>query len=216
MHIEKLEKFDISTYCLEKGFKSIVKVGSNDGVRCDTFHAFMKNTPDLRGLFVEPLSQFLERAKENYKGYKNITYKNIAIAEEKGELPFYRLDDKVKEYDPKVPSYYSLISSFKIEHIYKHFGDKYNDFIVVDKVPTDTLMNVLIETGFCDTEILQIDTEGYDYYVLRQLDFKKTKPKLIFFEWNHLPMPERVAAVEFLSPFYEVFSLGPDYVCFLK
>ena len=35
-------------------------------------------------------------------------------------------------------------------------------------------------------DLLQIDTEGFDYEIIKMIDFKKIKPKLICFEHLHL------------------------------
>lgn len=213
---EIINNFNTSTYCLEQGYKSMIKIGANDGVTDEKFLAFMTITKDLKAVFVEPLGYMLERAKEKYKSHKNIVYKNVAIAEEKGELPFYYLGPKLYEAHPDAPKFCAMLGSFNPTHIWSELRGRYSDFIVIEKVPTDTLMAVIEEVDLFDVDILQIDTEGFDYKILRQLDLEKCRPKLIFFEYKHLSPQEKVQALELLSPLYRISALEQDYVCFLK
>ena len=43
-------------------------------------------------------------------------------------------------------------------------------------------------------DVLQIDTEGYDYQVLRHFDFASSRPQVVMFEHRHLSQDDRDAA----------------------
>jgi hypothetical protein len=47
-------------------------------------------------------------------------------------------------------------------------------------------------------ELLMIDTEGYDYEILKSINLKKYTPRVISFEHVHLSFNEREAAIKLL------------------
>ena len=48
-------------------------------------------------------------------------------------------------------------------------------------------------------DLLLIDTEGWDWRILRQFDLARLQPKLILYEHQHLLSRERSDAHEFLA-----------------
>jgi hypothetical protein len=71
---------------------------------------------------------------------------------------------------------------------------KYNDvpkeegrqYMAEISVPVMSLHDVISESGLKRITIVQIDAEGYDWNILRQLDIGEFKPALINFECIHL------------------------------
>ena len=61
-----------------------------------------------------------------------------------------------------------------------------------------------------------IDTEGYDYKILSQLDLIKYNPICILFEYKHLQDSEKDKVVEFLKEKYFIFIFDGDALCILK
>jgi len=74
----------------------------------------------------------------------------------------------------------SPLNTLNLSHAKKIFSNKYKK----KRIKTKTLTNILDKTKFKGKEIdfLNIDTEGNDLEVLKSLDFKKYKPKLICVE----------------------------------
>ena len=58
---------------------------------------------------------------------------------------------------------------------------------------------------------MHIDVEGYDYHVLRQIDFSRFSPKLIQYEHQHLSDDELAASTALLSSRgYRCVNFGLD------
>ena len=60
--------------------------------------------------------------------------------------------------------------------------------------------------------ILQIDTEGYDYEILKTVPFEHMQPAVVYFEHLHLSKEDNQEAVRLLKIHgYHVFQFGGDY-----
>jgi FkbM family methyltransferase len=213
--MEHLKHFDTSNYCATNNYKSIVKIGANDGVNGDNFYNFISNNLNIRGLFVEPVPFFFNILKEKFSNFNNIIFKNIAISDNSGEQTFYYLDPTVYLEHKNAPVWLMQLGSFDSNHIKKHCGDKYNKYIVKVSVKTETLMSLLKENNMLNFDILHIDTEGYDWKILKQLDLSICAPKLICFEHKHIAQQDLDEAYNFLKYKYNVKKHAADCVCFL-
>jgi hypothetical protein len=67
------------------------------------------------------------------------------------------------------------------------------------------LQALLDRNGVKTVDLLNIDTEGFDYNVLSQVDFDRYKPLVILYEHKHLPVDEKNRAYELLT--------GRGYTC---
>jgi len=72
-------------------------------------------------------------------------------------------------------------------------------YIACENVPCDTLRNILAVHDVVRVDLLHIDTEGYDYRVLRQFDFDSFRPRVVLYEHMHLPKTERKNATNLLE-----------------
>jgi hypothetical protein len=57
---------------------------------------------------------------------------------------------------------------------------------------------LLAETGLRHVDLLQIDVEGWDYEILKMVDFTRMKPAIINYEHAHLNPDDWDAAVGLL------------------
>ncbi|MEL6355387.1 MAG: hypothetical protein AAFQ37_00490, partial [Bacteroidota bacterium] len=55
-----------------------------------------------------------------------------------------------------------------------------------------------------------IDTEGYDWKVLQQLELDRYQPCFILYEHKHLAVADYTATLQFLQPEYTTFTVGID------
>jgi hypothetical protein len=68
-----------------------------------------------------------------------------------------------------------------------------------------TLTSLLGELAIEQVDILQIDTEGYDYRVLQLFDFARFRPAIVHYEHQHLNAEDQVAAEALLRGYgYEI------------
>ena len=81
-------------------------------------------------------------------------------------------------------------------------------------IPTVSLPSLLEHHEVSQIDVLHIDREGYDWKILRQLNLKKFRPKLILLEYKHLQEAERLEAMAFFKPTYRITDLdvSGDYL----
>jgi hypothetical protein len=60
------------------------------------------------------------------------------------------------------------------------------------------MKSLLRETGGKAVDLLLIDTEGFDFNILKMIDFSALKPPVIAYEHAHLAKSDMVAATDLL------------------
>lgn len=182
LRIFPITKFKLATeaFIREKKCIKFIQVGANDGVRFDDLY-FTVTSSKWKGLVIEPLPNMYERLVSNYQDHPNVIPLNIAIHPSSKTAPIYHVDNELL---CKYPDCVAGIASMNKEHLL-NAGIAVAD-ISAQIVQCKTIMEVLDEYDFYDVDLLQIDTEGFDFEVIKTIDFKKLKPRLIKFEWMNL------------------------------
>jgi FkbM family methyltransferase len=186
-----------------------VQVGSNDGLRGDPLHDLIKSNSQWFGVFIEPVEYVFKRLIKNYGNESRFRFEQIAIGDEAGEHEFYYVSEKAVGVDG-LPDKCEQMGSFDRNHILKHSA-ALHPYIITQRIRCETLSSVLDRNRVERVDILHIDTEGYDYHVLRQIDFKRISPKLILYEHIHLKADELQAATDLLCLHgYRCVNFGRD------
>ncbi len=176
---------------------NFIQVGANDGGYGDPLRRYILKY-SWRGILVEPQPDVFAKLLENYAAIKNrLIFENIAIASGVSSIPMYKgagrqannLQDDVHaasvvSVNPKVTA--------------RQLGVRPVD-LVRFLVPCATLDEVIDKHGMSHIDILQIDTEGQDYNVLKTIDLVRSHPLIIQFEHGHLAPREINGAVTYLN-----------------
>ena len=191
----------------------VVQVGSNDGIG-DPVYKLLQQRPEWRAILVEPVPYVFDLLKKTYGDDPRIRFENVAI--NAGEpLPFYWVDAQAAVDLPHLPAHWNQLGSFMKDHITKHLLEL-KPYVRETMVTGLTLTGLLEKNGVGNFDFLHIDTEGYDWKILKQLDLKRWKPRVILFEHKHLSREEMAEARAFLRPFYQIVKLRSDTFCRLK
>jgi len=193
-----------------KKINQLIQIGANDGKRFDTINKFIKKySPHC--ILVEPIKEYFEQLKENYKFEKNIIFENLAISV-KNELNFlYKVkQSKIEKYDDHIKG----ISSFDINHLKKHGVKSYD--IEKEKIENISISNLINKYGN-KVDLLLIDAEGYDVnIVLDMLEKSEVRP-IIIFEYIHAKYQKLRNLTEvFKNKKYYFFNLNENIICFPK
>ncbi|HOJ53107.1 MAG TPA: FkbM family methyltransferase [Phycisphaerae bacterium] len=177
-----------------------VQIGSNDGMVGDPLYELIMENKSWSGVFVEPVRYLFERLRRNYADADRFIFENVAIGATRGSQDFYYVGREAEaHFKDDLPPWYDQLGSFRREHIIKALGSRMEPFIVTEKINTVPLNDVLAKNGIDRIDLLHIDTEGYDYQVLAQLDFSKYQPLVILFEHKHLSPDEKAKARALLA-----------------
>ncbi len=60
-------------------------------------------------------------------------------------------------------------------------------------VPCTTFSALCAKHAITQVDLIQIDTEGHDYEVIKLIDFARLKPRVVFYEHQHLSPADRIA-----------------------
>lgn len=156
-----------------------VQIGANDGVRFDPMFDFVrKNHKFVTGLLLEPVKEYFEELKLNYLRFTKIFPIQTAIHNSKKSMVMYT----VGSHSCVLNSEHVFgMSSFDKNHLLKS-GDVLESDIIEEEVSCCTISELLNEYNFVDINVLILDTEGYDFEILHELDLSQISPKVILFE----------------------------------
>lgn len=192
----------------------VVEVGANDGKTGDPLHHLIRSNRRSKALLIEPIPHLFERLQNTYSGSPHCVLANVAIASAPGTMPIYYIDPGARELFLDLPPYFEELASFDIGKITSVLGDRGASLLRERIVRTLPLRALLAENSITKVDLLQIDTEGYDYEVLKTFPFDSSLPVLVCFEHCHLSESDRAAAVSLMiSHGYSVEKWGKDFVC---
>jgi FkbM family methyltransferase len=190
-----------------------VQIGAYDGLKSDPIQASVRKR-HWRGILVEPQPDAFEKLKQNYRSIPNLIFVNAAIGASDGALPLYKLRD---EFAHLFHDDHRTLSSFDRRHVLKHLTKGVDTAGVLEtlEVPCLTLSSLFARYAVQTVDLLQIDAEGYDYEILKTVDFCKTKPRIIRFEHAHLDCNEKGECIKLLiSQNYRVVTGAYDMIAF--
>ena len=192
-----------------------VEIGSNDGDKYDHLSEIIRSG-SWRGIMIEPVPYVYQRLARNYEGTEGIILENVAIADRDARLPFYHLRQLDDDERGSVPDWYDAIGSFVLDTILSH-RDKIPDLerrVVSTEVPCVTFQTLCAKHGVDRVDLILIDTEGYDWQIIKNIDFSLHRPRLLVYEHFHLAPEERVRCRSYLEELgYELLSEGFDTFC---
>ena len=191
-----------------------VQVGSNDGVQGDPIHDLIVSRENWSGIFIEPIDFLFQRLRKNYGEAKRFVFENVAIGTEKGTKTFYYVSEKAKS-ELDLPYWHDQLGSFDRDHITRALGDQMSPYIVEADIECLPLQDVLDRNGVESIDLLHIDTEGFDYKVLSQVDLARYKPSVILFE-HHLLSDDEFFKARKLLRGYRLLQYGNDTMAIRK
>lgn len=173
-----------------------IQVGAFDGVTNDPLRPFIERYK-WRGILLEPQKQAFQKLVENYREHPQLTFLNAAVADKDGTTDLYSVRGK-----DGLPMWSDQIASLRKDHVLKHehgvpaYGiqEKIPDIqnlVQVDQVECFRLDTLFRTHNVARVDLLQIDAEGFDYQVIKTIDWDKIRPAIIHYEHMHLSQSEQ-------------------------
>tara|TARA_B100000073_G_C23690071_1_gene556079 strand:- start:100 stop:825 length:726 start_codon:yes stop_codon:yes gene_type:complete len=177
--------------------KYFIQVGAHDGQMHDPLRHFIINN-NWTGLLIEPQKEMYQKCIKNYRNKKNLTFVNVALHPTESTISLYKVSN---------PKDYSHTGWASIN--LKRFDNTiYKDNYLEEKVHSMHFMDVIKQNNFNDIDLLQIDTEGYDWDIIQMFDFDLFQPILIQYENCHLTNKHNTSSINYLKRL--------NYICFQK
>ena len=165
----------------------VVQIGANDGISHDPIRKYIEKWK-WRGVLVEPNPVVFQKLLLNYKHQTQLSFENSAISLKDGESMLYMANIPGQDTSGQ--------ASFDLGQIHSEHGLH----VAVDKIPVRTISaeHLLRRHGITEVSLLQVDTEGYDFEVLKLFDIARLRPTIIHFEHCHLKPSIRIECFNFL------------------
>jgi FkbM family methyltransferase len=182
---------------------SFVVIGAMDGVSFDEFHSHVRDY-QWSGLLVEPIPEQFRRLVANYTAIgcsPGNRYENSAIAGHDGAIQMLTIRQEAVDSGKVHECFGGMSAIYPPRNGLGSEGDRetvrrYGELI---EVPCITLQTLLERHRVETFDILCIDAEGWDFRILRQLDFSRWRPKLIRIEYINLSGEEKSAVTGLLD-----------------
>lgn len=176
---------------------------------------------------LEPITYQFKKLQLNYKNKKNIKLFNNALDYKSGKVKMYTINPETLKnvsnnnkllFANGISSFYKDRNSLGKEYwdgrgkVHEKIGLTFNsikDSIIETYVDAINIDELNLEK----IDILQSDTESFDYYILN-IVLKKYRPYVILFEWNNLPNNE-LNEIKILLKDYKTIFYQQDALCIL-
>jgi FkbM family methyltransferase len=186
-----------------------LQIGAHDGLTFDPIHEYVRHF-HWRGLLVEPQPAIFAQLQKNYAGEAQLLFENSAIAPQDGTLDLHVFENA------DAADHASMLASTR-RHYLQLNGDQIRGAVKKITVPALSLASLLAKHRVEKVNLLQIDTEGFDYEIIRMVDFTRIKPEIIHYENNFLNRRQRSECARLLdAQGYAMMNLGIDTVAYLQ
>jgi FkbM family methyltransferase len=164
----------------------IIQVGAFDGLLADPLKELLTKSY-VTAILLEPQPGPCRKLKERFTGNTRIKIVNAALSSMTGQDFMFTLD----------PSNGSATASLSFSHI-SNFGISKSSLkkIIVSTICVSDLLDM---SGWNGIDILQVDTEGFDWQVIKLFFDAKVYPSVVNFERIHLSQAQALESRDILS-----------------
>jgi FkbM family methyltransferase len=168
-----------------------LQIGANDGVQDDPL-VHWRADDRVSGVLVEPQPEPCDHLRSIANERTKVI--QAAVSAEPGEATLFR---------------FSPLQTGMNSTVYASFDRNYLERIATQRrLPPESIEGIRVPTIDCDSlrshlplselDLLLIDTEGFDYQVLKLFDLDKNRPVLVCYEDINLARRDRQAAIQLL------------------
>lgn len=177
---------------------TFIQVGSNDGFTGDPLYKFIRRD-EWKGVLIEPVDYLFAALQDNYRqlGNNKLHFENVAISDQPGQKEFYY----VANYTPDsgMPVWVNQHGSFNRAHLEQLKKDYPEVEIGAKTIICETVNNIVEKYNFSHLDLLHIDTEGFDYEIIKTIDFSRIRPQMVYYEHRHLNKADTLACQQLLE-----------------
>lgn len=170
---------------------SFIEVGANDGVRSDPVHEFVVGHR-WSGLCIEPMPDTYRSLEATYADNPRVATAMAAVSGTDGRVTMYVAET-------------STLATLTPER--NALGKSGGQLREVE-VESATFQTLMQRHEITSVDVLQIDTEGYDFEVLRTFDLHRYRPMVVNMEFYCLSLEERLACFSLLRHHGYAYRFG--------
>lgn len=195
----------LQSYCDQD--PNIVQIGGNDGILDDPIYPYVCKYK-LKLHVVEPIKKYYDELVINYKNYNNVITYNCAITTNTGKTSINYIDCTNSKWEwlkgcSSIYNTKNVLSGYMGKTLDIPITDDLKDYINDNTI--ETLVNTFSLKDFLKNNTIDLidvfitDTEGEDFNIFKQFDFKLYKPKLYYTEMYNWTNEEKGIAISSLT-----------------
>ena len=189
----------LRAYAASRRSLFFVQIGANNGSSNDPMSKCIR-AMRLKGIVVEPQAAVFSQLSESYADQPQLILERAAIAAADGKAKLYKVSAdfwRKHKFPDGVQTQISSLNRSQIKLCVELFGDSKlakmeNEYLETEDVPALTLSSLIAKHNVDKIELLQIDAEGFDYEILKMIDWAIIKPSIIQYETVNLPVEDRI------------------------
>jgi FkbM family methyltransferase len=173
---------------------SFIQIGANDGISNDPIRRYVLRCK-WSGLLVEPDPNLFRKLQNNYTDQPQLQFLNAAVGT--GDpMDFYSVDPSA----PGAPPWANNLGSFKKDVVLSHAEawPSIEKHLHTHRIPTVTTDQLFEHFGERSVDLLIMDVEGYEWEIIRQIDFRARDVGFIYYESKHLTRSVHEQVVDYL------------------
>ncbi|MBD3636883.1 MAG: FkbM family methyltransferase [Crocinitomicaceae bacterium] len=174
---------------------NVIQVGANDGITHDPIHKFIKRDK-WSGVLLEPQYYVFEKfLSKIYRKHPNITVLNAAMGYKNGTSSIYKIGFSTSRWATGLTTFdrKTLEKAFESGHVARKCAKEGIEIpsdtsihIVEEPVQIVSAEHLISEYNLDKIDLLMIDTEGFDFEIIKMIDINANEPGMIIFEHSHL------------------------------
>lgn len=216
----------IDLFSKENPGLKVVQIGANDGFNKDPVHKFIRRD-NWQGVLLEPQPDVYEKyLKKLHKNTRGIHTLNAALDYIDGSRTMYKLAVSDNRWAHGLSSFNrdvleKAIDSGRIANKLEEEGrpvpSRKEDYIQEVSVSCISSATLLKKYQIGRPDFLQIDTEGFDYEIIKIFNIPENKPRVIVYENHNLSAKVNQECEDFLrSEGYVVKEYSGDTLAMHK
>lgn len=205
---------------------TVVQIGANDGINNDPIHKFIKRD-NWHGVLLEPQKYVFEKyLKPLYRKTKSIVPLNAALDTNDGTKPIYKISISNSRWATGLTSFNKSVleEAIRSGYIEKQavkegcqLPANSEDIIAEESVECICTESLVKKYRLDKIDWLQIDTEGFDFEIIKMFNISVTRPAVIVYENLHFSQEHQDECINHLkSNGYECINFGPNTLAMRK
>lgn len=199
----------LSSYSKDIGSSfTVIQIGANDGITHDPIHKFIKRDK-WNGILLEPQKYVFDRFLSRiYRKHNNVTVLNAALGNDNGEASIYKIGFSNERWATGLTTFdrSTLEKAFESGHVKRKcekdgtvIPEDMSTHIVEERVTIISPVSLMEQYNVQRIDLLMIDTEGFDFEVIKMFDIAASRPGLIIFEHSHLSEADYQSCLSLLT-----------------
>ena len=175
---------------------TVIQIGANDGITHDPIHKFIKRDK-WKGVLLEPQKHVFPTLEKLYARDKEISTLNAALGDSDGKTKLYKIGFSNSRWATGLATFNKevLEEAFENGYVEKWAGidntpipTNKEEQIVAEEIQVISTDTLLKSNKLNRVDFLQIDTEGFDFEVIKLFlgNTLDIKPSGIIYEHFHL------------------------------